>query len=121
VLGPLRPILRLLAAAHLAAGWRRLLKQQGAAKAAAAADPPAPTGGAPKSGGASQSPSPAAGAGAGAGGGCCDTRASLLAKTALALLLMFLPELLKLAGGPAIAPPVAGSRLLTLQVGGRLV
>lgn len=42
----------------------------------------------------------------------------LLLRTTLCVVLMFLPEILLMAGGPALAPPVDGAEVLNLKVDG---
>lgn len=50
---------------------------------------------------------------------CCKVpRGRLLFNTMLCLLLTFLPELLRMTGGNAIAPPTTGAKLLKFQVDG---
>lgn len=50
---------------------------------------------------------------------CCKPRRRrLLFNTLLCLTLTFLPELLRLSGGSAIAPPTAGAKLVRLKVDG---
>lgn len=52
-------------------------------------------------------------------GECCKPkRHRLLFNTALCLALTFLPELLRLSGGNAIAPPTVGAKVLKLTVDG---
>mmetsp|Transcript_31989 Transcript_31989/g.56559 ORF Transcript_31989/g.56559 Transcript_31989/m.56559 type:complete len:453 (+) Transcript_31989:34-1392(+) len=50
---------------------------------------------------------------------CCKGgRRRLLFNTVLCLSLMFLPEMLRLSGGTAIAPPTDGAKLLKLKIDG---
>jgi len=52
-------------------------------------------------------------------GSCCKgLRRRLLINTAICLALTFLPELLRWSGGPALAPPTIGAKVLKLKVDG---